>query len=107
MGGVLLRRCDHRRLPHGFPGREHIGPVGFRPADHMARLRAATSKVGGAEALTLDDVIAEAWQALSKSEMAQCLLCGGEMRRGGRTVAYMAAEEESHGECVDCGTRLS
>ncbi len=106
MGGTLLRRRGHRRLPYGFPGGERLGPTGFRPADHVARLRAAASKAGGAEAFTLDDVIADAWQALSESETAQCPLCGGEMQRGGRAIADMNVEEP-HGECVDCGTRLS
>ncbi len=107
MGGTLLRRRGHRRLPHGLPGRERLGPVGFGPADHVARLRTAASKGSGTEALTLDDVIADAWRALSESETAQCPLCGGEMQSGGRVVSYMDAEEESQGECVDCATRLS
>ena len=82
MGGILLRRRAHRRHPYGFPGRERIRPVGFKPADHVARLRAAASKGAGAEALTLDDVVADAWRALSESETAQCPLCAGEMQRG-------------------------
>ncbi len=107
MGGILLRRRAHRRHPYGFPGRERISPVGFKPADHVARLRAAASKVAGTEALTLDDVVADAWRALSESETAQCPLCAGEMQRGGRVVAYMDTEEDFQGECVDCGTWLS
>ncbi len=106
MDGILLRRRGNRQLSYGLPGGQRLGPTGFRPADHVARLRAAASKTGGAEAFTLDDVIADAWQALSESETAQCLLCGGEMQRGGRAIADMNAEEP-YGECVDCGTRLS
>jgi hypothetical protein len=107
MSGTLLRRRGHRRLPSGLLGHERLGPAGFRPADHVARLRAAASKGGNAEALTLDDVIADAWRALSESETAQCPLCGGEMRRGGKVAAHTDVEEEPHGECMDCGTRLS
>ena len=107
MGGTLLRRRGHRRLPHGLPGRERLRPAGLGSADHVARLRAAASTGGGAEALTLDDVIADAWRALSESETARCPLCGGEMQRGGKTIAHVGAGEELHGECVDCGTQLS
>ena len=106
MGATLLRRRGHRRLSPGLPGREGLRPAGFRPAEHVARLRAAASKGGGAGALTLDDVIVGAWQALSEWETAQCPLCGGEMRRGGTVLAHTDAEEEPHGECVDCGTQL-
>ncbi|HEV3320835.1 MAG TPA: hypothetical protein VG147_01440 [Solirubrobacteraceae bacterium] len=73
----------------------------------MARLRAAASEGGGAGALTLDHVITDAWCALSEWETAQCPLCGGEMRRGGKVVAGTDVEEEPHGECMDCGTQLS
>ncbi len=107
MGGTLLRRRGHPRLPPGPPGRERLRPAGFRPADHVARLRAAALKGGGVEALTLDDVIVGAWQALSESETVRCPLCGGEMRRAGKAIAHTDADEEPHGECVDCGTRLS
>ncbi len=106
MGGTLLRRRGHRRLQHGLPERERLRPAGFGPADHVARLRAAASS-GDVAALTLEDVIADAWQTLSASETARCPLCGGEMQRGGRVFAHMGAEEELQGECVDCGTRLS
>ena len=106
MGGTLLRRRGHRRLSPGLPGRERLRPAGFGPADHVARLRAAASKGGGADAFTLDDVIADAWRALSESETAQCPLCGGEMRRGGKAARSHGAGEELHGECVDCGTQL-
>jgi len=107
MSGTVLRRRGHRRLPHGFLGPERLRPAAFKPASHVARLGAAAAKGGGAEALTLDDVIADAWQALGGSKTAQCPLCGGEMRGGGNVAAYVDAEEEPNGECVDCGTRLS
>jgi hypothetical protein len=108
MAGALLRGRGHRQLPSGFPGRERLRPAGFRPADHVARLRAAASKAGAAEALTLDDLIADAWQALSEWETARCPLCGGEMRRNGKAGFCPEAEDaEPQGECVDCGTRLS
>jgi hypothetical protein len=56
----------------------------------------------------LDDVIADAWQALSEWETAQCPLCGGEMRRGRKAVASTEVEDpESRGVCMDCGTQLS
>jgi hypothetical protein len=107
MGGTLLGRRGHRRLPHGLPGRERLRPAGVGPADHVARLRAGASTRDGEEALTLDDVIADAWRALSKSETARCPLCGGGMQLGGKAVADVGAGEAFHGECVDCGTRLS
>jgi hypothetical protein len=97
MGGTLLR-------PRG---REGLRPAGFGPEGRLARLRTAASKGGGAEALTLDDVIADAWRALSGSETARCPLCGGEMNRGEKAVAGAEVEDgEPHGECVDCGTQL-
>jgi hypothetical protein len=110
MGGTLLRRRGLRRHPSGLSGRERSRPAGFRPADHVARLRAAASEGGdGAGALTLDDQISDAWRALGECETAQCPLCGGEMgRSSGRVVSRSDAEEEEPcGECVDCGTRLS
>lgn len=111
MGGTLLRRRALRRHPSGLSGRERFRPAGFKPADHVARLRAATSKEsGGAGALTLNDLITNTWQALGEWETAQCPLCGGEMRRGGKAVSRSEVEEveaEYHGECEDCGTRLS
>ncbi len=108
MGGALLRRRGHRRLPAALSGRERLGPAGFRPVDHVARLRAATSNDGSAEAPTLDSVIADVWQALSEWETAQCPLCGGKMRRGEKAVAGTEMEDfDCHGVCMDCGTRLS
>jgi hypothetical protein len=108
MGGALLRRRDHRRLPSALSGGGRLRLVGLGPADHVARLRAVTSKEGGVGAFTLDDVIARAWYALGEWETVQCPLCGGEMSRGGKTVAGAEVEEgEPHGECADCGTRLS
>jgi hypothetical protein len=74
----------------------------------VARLPAGTSKGGGTEALTLDEVAVRAWQALNAWETAQCPCCGGEMRRGGEAAFGSRAEEaEPEGECEDCGTRLS
>jgi hypothetical protein len=108
MAGALLRRRGHRRLPSALSGRERPRPAAFRPADHVARLRAATSKGGDAEACTLEEVITGAWHALSVWETAQCPLCGGEMRRGETAVASTEVEDAApHGLCTDCGTQLS
>ncbi len=110
MGGTLLRRRGLRRHPSGLSGRERFRPAGLRPADHVARLRApALEEGGGAGALTLDDLIADAWQALGAWERAQCPLCGGEMGRDGEAGSRSDAVEEAdcHGECLDCGTWLS
>jgi hypothetical protein len=51
-------------------------------------------------ALTLDDVIAGAWEELSVGGAVGCPVCGGEQmtsRDGGGTP---------HGDCEDCGTQL-
>jgi hypothetical protein len=106
MGGTVLRRRGHRRLPHGLLGAARLRPATFKPVDHMTRLSAAASKGSGAEPLTLDDVIAGAWQALGGSKAVRCPLCCGEMWSGGSVGAYADAEEEPKGECVDCGTQL-
>jgi hypothetical protein len=92
MDGALLQRRG-RRLR-----RERL-----RPADHLARLRAAGSAGRGPDVLTLDDVITGAWQTLGGCEIAQCPVCGGEMGRSSGANGFPAP----HGECVDCGTRLS
>lgn len=108
MAGTILHRRGHRRLQSYLPGRERLRPAGLRPADHIARLRAAASEGDGAGVLTLDDLITDAWQALGEWETAQCPLCGGGMRPGGQAVAGSEAEDaEPQGECADCGTRLS
>jgi hypothetical protein len=104
MNGALIQRRSRRWRPAGLHEREHL-----RPADHVARLRAAASKGRGAGALTLDDLVASVWQALNGWETTQCPLCGGAMGPSGRqTGGCLEAEgEDLHGECVDCGTRLS
>jgi hypothetical protein len=108
MGGTLLRRGGLRRHSPGLSGRERLRPAGFRPADHVARLRAAASEGDNAGALTLDGLITDAWRALCARETAQCPLCGGEMGRNGKGVSCSDVEgTDCHGECVDCGTRLS
>jgi hypothetical protein len=110
MGGTLLRRRGLRRRSPGLSGGDRLRQVGFRPADHVARLRAAASDGGSnTGALTLDDLIIDTWRALCEWETVQCPLCGGEMERGGKVDSRSAAVEETncHGECVDCGTRLS
>jgi hypothetical protein len=110
MGGTLLRRRGLRLRSPGLSGGDRLRQVGFRPADHVARLRAATSKGGSnTGALTLDDLITDTWQVLGAWDMAQCPLCGGEMARGGKAGSRSNAVEETdyHGECVDCGTWLS
>ncbi len=106
MGGALLQRRGHQWHPTGVLGRERL-----RPADHVARLRAAGSVGRGADPLTLDDLITETWQTLSGSEAAHCPVCGGEMRRSSGTAAVhfavQAQQLELCGECADCGARLS
>jgi hypothetical protein len=104
MSGALLQRRGHRRYPTGVLGRERL-----RPADHVARLRAAGSVGSGADPLTLDDLITETWRALSGREAAHCPVCGGGMRRSGDAAfAHSAAERlELRGTCADCGTYLS
>lgn len=82
----------------------------MKPADHVARLRAAVSEGGNnTGAVTLDDLITDTWLALCERETAQCPLCGGELARGGKAGTGSNAVEETdhHRECVDCGTRLS
>lgn len=109
MSGTLLQRRGFRRHSPGLSARKHLRPAGFRPADHVARLRAAASEArGDASTLTLDGLITDAWRALSESETARCPLCGGEMSRSGKAISRWDIEGvEYHGECVDCGTRLS
>jgi hypothetical protein len=108
MSGALLRRRGYRRLQAGPPARKRLTQAAFRPVDHVARLRASALVGDGADALTLDDLITNVWQALGEWETGQCPLCGGEIGRSRKTVSRSVAEEvEPHGECVDCGTRLS
>ncbi len=118
MGGTLLRRRGLRRHSPGLSGRERLRPAGVSPADHVARLRTTASEADSAGALTLDDLITDMWQALGAWESAQCPLCGGEMGRGARAISRVGIEDsrigekeigeaECHGQCVDCGTRLS
>ena len=109
MSGTLLRRRGLRRRSPGPSARERLRPAGFGPADHLARLRATASEGGNAGALTLDDLITDTWRMLCEWETVQCPLCGGEMARDGKTHSRADAVKEAspHGECVDCGTRLS
>jgi hypothetical protein len=108
MGGTVLRRGGLRRHSPGLFGRERLRPAGFRPADHVARLRAAASEGDNAGAITLDGLVTDAWRALCAWETAQCPLCGGEMGRNDKGVSCSdVAGADCHGECMDCGTRLS
>jgi len=109
MSGTLLRRRGLRRRSPDLSGRGRLRPAGFKPADHVARLRAAASDGDNAGALTLDDMIADTWRVLHGLETAQCPLCGGEMSRGREAGSRLAVakEADTYGECVDCGTRLS
>jgi hypothetical protein len=110
MEGTLLRRRGLRRHSPGLSGKKPLmRTAGFRPADHMARLRAAASQADNAGAPTLDDMITDTWRSLCGLETAQCPLCGGEMDRGrvADSRSDVAKEADYFGECVDCGTRLS
>jgi tRNA(Ile2) C34 agmatinyltransferase TiaS len=104
MSAALLPRRLRRRRPSGLPRRERL-----RPADHIARLRTARAGARGANALALEDLIVDAWEALSVHEAACCPLCGGEMERGGGGVAPRGTVPGNapHGKCMDCGTQLS
>jgi len=66
-------------------------------------------------ALTLDDLIAGAWEGLCVGEVVCCPACGGRMSAsdggaasGGAGTAsrVMAPDDTRHGDCLDCGARL-
>jgi hypothetical protein len=110
MGAAVLqrRRCRQEGLP-GLLGREIR-----RPADHD-RLE-VPQRVGGVEAaergevlgaLTLDDMIAGAWEGLSECRAVRCPACGGEMAAGGGASHAGLMRDAPHGDCVDCGAQLS
>jgi hypothetical protein len=114
MGAPVLPRRRRRHLP-GLLGREVRRPVDHdRPGAHGLRSGERSPEnwvgrqAGGVEStvcgeapgvLTLDDVIAGAWEELSVGGGVGCPVCGERMTSrnvGGAT----------HGDCVDCGTQL-
>ncbi len=142
MGAAALHRRRRQRLP-GLLGREarrQAGRdrVGARsPQDRVSRPAGGVeSAAGGVEsavggvgcavrgvasdvgreapgALTLDDLIAGAWEELSVCEVVRCPVCGGTMAScGGGTASGAdapdgaALDDAPHGDCMDCGTQL-
>jgi hypothetical protein len=56
--------------------------------------------------LTLDDLIASAWEGLSVGEVVCCPACGGEMASRGGTAASHADSADARADCADCGAQL-
>jgi hypothetical protein len=110
MSAALLQRRRHRRHLPGL-----LGKASLRPADHVARLHRVASNERGADALTLEDLIVDAWERVSVSESVGCPICGGEMQQRGAvpTTCMGASGNEAPwvnapcGDCGDCGARLS
>jgi hypothetical protein len=133
MGAAALHRRRRRRLP-GLLGREARRQAGRdrtgarSPQEWVGRraggveLTSGVESAGGVEsavcgevpgALTLDDLIAGAWEELGVCEVVRCPVCGGTMAScGGGTASGAGAPDGaaldgvSHGDCVDCGTQL-
>jgi DnaJ-class molecular chaperone len=91
---ALRRRRRQQRLP-GLFARESC-----ESADRKSRARRGELDIRGA--LTLDDLIAGAWERLSVGETASCPACDGAM-------APRVGESDGapEGDCPDCGTRLA
>jgi len=51
---------------------------------------------------TLEDVVAEAWSAVTAGETSVCLVCGGTM-----APRYGAGAAAVGGRCTRCGAELS
>ncbi len=112
MGVVVLPRRRRRGLP-GLLERKARRPVdrdrsGAHRPTHSREDRVGR-QAGGVEsavcgeapgALTLDNLIAGAWEELCVGDVVRCPACGGMMTsRGGGIGA-------PHGDCEDCGTQL-
>ncbi len=51
---------------------------------------------------TLEDVVGEAWRALTTGAAASCLVCGGAM-----AARYGSGAAAVGGRCTSCGSELS
>jgi hypothetical protein len=111
MGAVVLRRRPGRQGLHRLPGQEVRRPASHDRSDIGQHASGVGSVVrgGACGALTLDDLISDAWEGLGVHETALCPACGGVMAlRGGGGASYHAAlpGDIQRGDCVDCGAQL-
>jgi hypothetical protein len=113
MGAAILqrRRCRQEGLPGLLLGQEVR-----RPGDHdrsgVGRGASGVEPAVRGEVCgvpTLDDLLAGAWEGLSVCEAVGCPMCGGAMESRGGGVAFRAdaSGDALHGDCLNCGARLS
>ncbi len=117
MGAVALRRRPGGQGLHRLPGREVRRPADRDRSDigrHVSGVGLAVHG-GACGALTLDELVSDAWEGLGVHETALCPACGGVMalRGGGRDSSGAGASSHAalpgdspHGDCGDCGAQL-
>jgi hypothetical protein len=95
MGSMLIQRRRHQqRLPGLFVQGDR------RSVDRASR--SCRMEMGSRNAPTLDGLIAGAWEELGAREIGHCPACGGAMAPCVNSLGEML-----HGDCQDCGARLS
>ena len=96
---LLDRLLDERRRETGPVDERHNDQRDQReqpaPADPAPRVPAAGDR-------SLDDLVSATWHAVTSSEAAACVVCGGEL-----APRYGAGPRPVAARCRSCGTELS
>jgi hypothetical protein len=93
---------DPEVLDAPAPPREQRAAPAAERADAPARSDERAARAGAPRGRTLEDLLVAAWDGLSESHTASCLVCGGDV-----APRYGAGPRPVAGTCRHCGTEIS